>query len=139
MRLLFTHAHPAAERFNTALCRAAVETAKAKGHEVRLPDFCAGGGNPVMSTKERRSFDDDAPPPADLQPHIEALQWAKGLIFIYPTRWYSKPAILKGWIDRIWRPGITFTVPTPTQPMRPALTHVRRIGVIAKLGSPWWF
>ena len=99
----------------------------------------APGGQPCESTKERRSFDDDAPPPADLQPHIEALQWAKGLIFIYPTRWYSKPAILKGWIDRIWRPGITFTVPTPTQPMRPALTHVRRIGVIAKLGSPWWF
>ena len=139
MRLLFIHAHPVPESFSTALCTTAVETAREKGHEVRLIDLCAEGFNPVMSTEERRIYNDGGPPPADLQPHIEALQWAEALIFVYPTWWYSQPAILKGWMDRVWRPGITFTVPTPSPPMRPALTNVRLIGVITTLGSPWWF
>ena len=139
MRLLFIHAHPVPESFNTALCKAAVETARAKGHEVRLIDLYADGFNPVMSTEERRAYHDDGPPPPDVAPHIAALQWAEGLIFVYPTWWYAQPAMLKGWMDRVWRPGVTFSVPTPSEPMRPALTQVRLIGVITTLGSPWWF
>lgn len=139
MRLLFIHAHPVPESFNTALCKAAVETARAKGHEVRLIDLYAEGFNPVMSAEERRAYHDDGPPPPDVAPHIAALQWAEGLIFVYPTWWYAQPAMLKGWMDRVWRPGVTFSVPTPSEPMRPALTQVRLIGVITTLGSPWWF
>lgn len=139
MRLLFIHAHPVPESFNTALCMAAVDTARARGHEVRLIDLYAEGFNPVMSADERRHYHDDGPPPPDVAPHIEALHWAEGLIFVYPTWWYSQPAMLKGWMDRVWRPGVTFTVPTPTEPMRPALTNVRLVGVITTLGSPWWF
>lgn len=139
MRLLFIHAHPVPESFNSALCKAAVETARAKGHEVRLIDLYAEGFNPVMSAEERRAYHDDGPPPPDVAPHIAALQWAEGLIFVYPTWWYAQPAMLKGWMDRVWRPGVTFSVPTPSEPMRPALTQVRLIGVITTLGSPWWF
>jgi putative NADPH-quinone reductase len=139
MRLLIIHAHPVPESFNAALARAVVETAQAGGHEVRLIDLHAEGFNPVMSAEERRRYHDPGPPPADVQPHIDALQWAEGLIFVYPTWWYSQPAMLKGWMDRVWRPGVTFTVPTPTEPMRPALTNVRLIGVVTTLGSPWWF
>ncbi|WP_135450403.1 NAD(P)H-dependent oxidoreductase [Tabrizicola caldifontis] len=139
MRLLFVHAHPVPESFNSALCKAAVDTALARGHDVRLIDLHAEGFDPVMSTKERRLYNEEGPPPPDLRPHVEALQWAEGLIFVYPTWWYSQPAILKGWMDRVWRPGITFTLPTPTQAMRPALTNVRLIGVITTFGSPWWF
>ncbi len=139
MRLLFIHAHPVPESFNTALCKAAVETARAKGHEVRLIDLYAEGFNPVMSAEERRAYHDDGPPPPDVAPHIAALQWAEGLIFVYPTWWYAQPAMLKGWMDRVWRPGVTFSVPTPSEPMRPALTQLRLIGVITTLGSPWWF
>jgi putative NADPH-quinone reductase len=139
MRLLVIHAHPVPESFNSALARAVVETATQRGHEVRLIDLHAEGFNPVMSAEERRRYNDAGPPPADVAPHIAALQWAEGLIFVYPTWWYSQPAMLKGWMDRVWRPGVTFTVPTPTEPMRPALTNVRLIGVVTTLGSPWWF
>ena len=139
MRLLFIHAHPVPESFGTALCQAAMEVARTNGHEVRLIDLHAEGFNPVMSMEERRVYNDGGPPPPDLLPHIEPLQWAEGLIFTYPTWWNSQPAILKGWMDRVWRPGIAFTIPTPTQPMRPALTNVRLIGVITTLGAPWWF
>jgi NAD(P)H dehydrogenase (quinone) len=139
MRLLFVHAHPVPESFNTALCRAAVAAARAAGHDVRLTDLHAQGFDPVMSADERRVYNDAGPAPADVAPHIADLQWAEGLILVYPTWWYAQPAILKGWFDRVWRPGVTFTVPAPGAPMRPALTNIRLIGVISTLGSPWWF
>jgi putative NADPH-quinone reductase len=139
MRLLVVHAHPVPESFNAALCRAAVETARQKGHDVRLIDLHADGFNPVMTAEERRGYTEDVPIPPDLRPHVEALQWAEGLILVYPTWWYSQPAILKGWIDRVWRPGITFTLRTQTEPLRGALHNVRLIGVITTFGSPWWF
>lgn len=138
MRLLVIHAHPVPESFNSALCKVAVDTARAQGHEVRLIDLYAEGFNPVMSAEERRAYHDDGPPPPDVAPHIAALQWAEGLIFVYPTWWYAQPAMLKGWMDRVWRPGVTFTVPSSGAPMRPALSNVRLIGVITTFGAPWW-
>ena len=138
MRLLVIHAHPVPESFNGAWCKVAVDNARAQGHEVRLIDLYAEGFNPVMSAEERRAYQDDGPPPPDIAPHIAALQWAEGLIFVYPTWWYAQPAMLKGWMDRVWRPGVTFTVPSPGAPMRPALTNVRLIGVITTFGAPWW-
>lgn len=139
MRLLIVHAHPVPGSFNTALFRAAVETARAKGHDVRAIDLYAEGFNPVMSAAERSTYTVNGPLPHDVASHVEALQWAEGLILVYPTWWYSQPAILKGWMDRVWRPGITFMLSTATEPMRPALTNVRLIGVITTFGSPWWF
>ena len=138
MRLLVIHAHPVPESFNGALCKVAVDSARAQGHEVRLIDLYAEGFNPVMSAEEHRAYQDDGPPPPDVAPHIAALQWAEGLIFVYPTWWYAQPAMLKGWMDRVWRPGVTFTVPSPGAPMRPALTNIRLIGVITTFGAPWW-
>jgi NAD(P)H dehydrogenase (quinone) len=139
MRLLVIHAHPVPESFNSTLCRTIVQTAEAGGHDVRLLDLYAEGFDPVMSADERRAYHGDSPPDPVVAQHIAHLKWAEGLIFVYPTWWYAQPAMLKGWMDRVWRPGVTFTVPTPTEPMRPALTNVRLIGVVTTLGSPWWF
>ena len=139
MRLLFLHAHPVPESFNTVLCTAAVEAARAQGHDVRLIDLCAQGFNSVMSADERRGYTEDVPLPADLVPHVEALRWAEGLILVYPTWWYAQPAILKGWIDRVWRPGIAFTLHEEGNRLRAGLTNIRLIGVITTFGSPWWF
>ena len=139
MRLLFIHAHPVPESFNTALCTAAVDSARACGHEVLLIDLHAEAFNPVMSADERRGYTKPGPVPADLAHHVQALQWAEGLILVYPTWWYAQPAILKGWMDRVWRPGIAFTLHEEGQRLRPALANVRLIGVISSFGSPWWF
>jgi NAD(P)H dehydrogenase (quinone) len=139
MRILFVHAHPVPESFNRALCTTALETARAQGHDVRLIDLHAEGFNPVMSTDERRGYTEDVPIPADLVHQVEALQWAEGLILVYPTWWYSQPAILEGWMDRVWRPGIAFTLHEEGQRLRPALANIRLIGVITSFGSPWWF
>jgi NAD(P)H dehydrogenase (quinone) len=139
MRLLFVHANPVPESFGAALFRTAVEAAREAGHDVRLIDLHDEGFDPVMGAEERRGYTGEGPVPADLVHHVEALQWAEGLILVYPTWWYAQPAILKGWMDRVWRPGIAFSLRTPTAPLRGALTNVRLVGVITTFGSAWWF
>lgn len=138
MRLLVILDHPVPESFSSALARTVVESARARGHEVRLIDLHAEGFNPVMSADERRCYHDPGAVPTDVQPHVQALLWAEGLVFVYPTWWSAQPAMLKGWIDRVWRPGVAFTVPPGSAQLRPALTHVRLIGVVTTFGAPWW-
>jgi putative NADPH-quinone reductase len=139
MRLLVVHAHPVPESFGRALCRTVVEAATAAGHDVRLIDLHAEGFDPVMGVDERRLYHDGDSTDPVIRAHIAHLQWAEGIVFVYPTWWYGQPAILKGWFDRVWRPGVTFTVPTQDAGMRPALTDVRFLGVVTTLGSPRWF
>ncbi|WP_210530124.1 NAD(P)H-dependent oxidoreductase [Rubellimicrobium arenae] len=137
MRLLVVHAHPVPESFGTALFRTVVEAAEAAGHEVRALDLCAEGFDPVMGAEERRGYNEGAPPrdPVLLR-HIRHLRWAEGIVFVYPTWWYGQPAILKGWLDRVWRTGVAFQL--GPKGLEPALTRIRVMGVVTTLGSSRW-
>jgi putative NADPH-quinone reductase len=46
--------------------------------------------------------------------------------------------MLKGWVDRVWRPGVAFHHHPAGGPIRPGLPQVRLLGVVTTLGSPWW-
>ena len=137
MRLLVVHAHPVAESYGAALFRAAVEAAEGAGHEVRALDLHAEGFDPVMGAEERRGYHEGREPEDPvLQCHIAHLRWAEGIVLVYPTWWYGQPAMLKGWMDRVWRTGVAFHL-TPGG-LRPALTHIRLLGVVTTLGSSRW-
>jgi len=72
--------------------------------------------------------------------HVEALQWAEGWVAIYPTWFYGLPAMLKGWLDRVWLPGVTFQVATAKKrTIRGELQNIRRFVGITTSGSPWWW
>jgi putative NADPH-quinone reductase len=138
MRLLVVLAHPAPESFSHALARTVTDAARAAGHDVHLIDLCADGFDPVLSAGERRQYHAPDRLSPDLRPHVDALRQAEGLILVYPTWWNAPPAILKGWLDRVWRPGVAFADPAPGQALRPGLPGLRLIGVVTTLGSPWW-
>ena len=111
MRLLVVFSHPCPESFGAALFETACRTLRAAGHELRCHDLYAEGFNPVLSTEERRQYlTDTAAIIAKHPEHIDNLQWAEGLVVIYPTWYYGPPAMLKGWLERVWLPGITFEV-----------------------------
>ena len=133
MRLLFVYAHPDAASY-TAACRdAALQAGQAAGHAVKLIDLYADSFGPALSAEEWRSYPDPDAIPDKLTPHIEALQWAEGLIFLHPTWWSGPPAILKGWCDRVLRPGVAFHV--HGNALRPGLPNIRLLGVITSLGA----
>jgi putative NADPH-quinone reductase len=137
MRVLVVHAHPVAESFSTALFRVAVDTLAERGHEVRPVDLYAQGFDPVMRRQERIDYHTRGHNVAPVAAALAELKWAEGLIFVYPTWWYSQPAMLKGWIDRVWVPHETFTLPEGNQPIRGLMTNIRLLGGISTYGAPW--
>lgn len=141
MRLLLVYCHPDPESFCAAILSTATTALQAAGHELRVIDLYAEGFNPVMSLAERRSYlADTAQNIAGVASHVEALKWAEGWIALYPTWYYGLPAMLKGWLDRVWLPGVTFQVATAKQrTIRGELQHIRRFVGITTSGSPWWW
>ena len=135
MRLLFVHAHPSPDSFTTACRDTALQAAQAHGHETKLIDLYAENFQPSLRPDEWLSLPDPDAIDESLTPHIEALQWAEGLIFTHPTWWGGPPAILKGWLDRTLRPGIAFHIHGKT--MRPGLQNIRLLGVLTSLGATW--
>ncbi len=139
MRVLLVHAHPVAESFNATLYKIACETLRAAGHDVRGIDLYAEDFPAIMTRQQRLEYHIQGANEAGLAPHIEALRWAEALIFIYPTWWYGLPAMLKGWLDRVWLPHVTFSMPEGNQPIRGLMTNIRWLGIITTYGSPWWW
>lgn len=139
MRILVVFAHPVEESFGRAIFRRLVASLEAAGHEVRPLDLYAEGFDPVLSADERRDYHAPGRNERRVAAEIERLRWAEGLIFVYPTWWYSLPAMLKGWIDRVWVPFVTFDLPSGRRPVRGKMDNLRLLGGISTYGSPWWW
>ena len=58
-------------------------------------------------------------------------------MFVFPTWWYGMPAMLKGYIDRVWVPGVAFEAPAAAGRCR-SCSNIMRFGVVTTYGSPWW-
>jgi putative NADPH-quinone reductase len=87
-----------------------------------------------MSCDERRTHKEPGVAP-DLQRYADDLRWAQALVLVYPTWWSGQPAMLKGWIDRVWVAGVAWDLPPDANIVRPLLRGVRRIVVITGHGS----
>ncbi len=139
MRWLVVYCHPVPESFCAGLRDAAMDVLQRRGEEVRLVDLYAEGFDPVMGPEERRAYNDRAPSDPALAPHIENLKWAEAILFVYPTWWYGLPAMLKGWLDRVWATDVAFKLPDEGARIVSLMPHVKRIGVVTTCGAPWWW
>ena len=111
MRILVVHAHPVETSFNRALYNAALDALKEKGHEVDALNLYEDGFQAVMSREEREHYHDV---PGNLtpavKPYVDRLVAADAIVFIHPVWNYGYPAILKGFLDRIFLPGVSFVL-----------------------------
>jgi putative NADPH-quinone reductase len=141
MRLLVVFCHPDPDSYGAAIFRTACQALREAGHELRIIDLYAERFDPVFRLEEKRSYlTDTAQNIAGVALHVEALQWAEGWVAIYPTWFYGLPAMLKGWLDRVWLPGVTFQVATAKKrTIRGELGNIRRFVGITTSGSPWWW
>ena len=87
-------------------CATALDALATHGHDVRLTDLYADGFEPAMSCDERRTHKEPGAP--ELQRYADDLRWAQALVLVYPTWWSGQPAMLKGWIDRVWVAGVAW-------------------------------
>jgi NAD(P)H dehydrogenase (quinone) len=141
MKLLLVFCHPDPASYGAALRDAARDTLAAAGHELREIDLYAQGFNPVFSAAEKASYLNDTQRNIDgVAEHVDALKWAEGWLVIYPTWFYGPPAMLKGWMERVWLPGVTFRVAVAKQrTIGGELRNIRRFVGITTSGSPWWW
>ncbi|WP_371589414.1 NAD(P)H-dependent oxidoreductase [Streptomyces virginiae] len=116
MKTLIVHAHPEPKSLNSSLKDLAVSTLESAGHEVRVSDLYAmnwkavvdgadygpHASNPLrVASDSGRAFEAGALTP-DVFAEQEKLLWADTIIFQFPLWWYTMPAILKGWVDRVF-------------------------------------
>jgi putative NADPH-quinone reductase len=139
MRIHLVYAHPVPESFNAACRDAVIAALEAGGHEIDLLDLYAEGFDPVLSADERRAYHDIGANIATVEDLVARLRAADALVLVFPTWWYGLPAILKGWFDRVWAPGVSFTLSPDGGPIRPALTNIKKLAVVTTTGAPKWF
>jgi NAD(P)H dehydrogenase (quinone) len=123
MRVLIVYAHPEPTSFNGAMKDLAVETLSAAGHAVTVSDLYAQGFNPVAGAHDfthrsdpaRLDFGAEQAHAArtggfapDVRAEMDKLLAADLLILQFPFWWYSLPAMLKGWIDRVFAYGVAY-------------------------------
>jgi len=105
MKISVILAHPDSNSFNHAIAATAVETLQQNGHEVYLHDLYDEKFDPILPAEE---IPKDASLPPVIEKHCNEISKADGIIIIHPNWWGQPPAILKGWIDRIIRPGVAY-------------------------------
>ncbi|GEP06342.1 NAD(P)H-dependent oxidoreductase [Methylobacterium oxalidis] len=137
MNVLLIYCHPRTDSFCAALREAAIRTLESRGHAVEVRDLYAEGFEPALSEEERGRYYEEGADRGALASHIAALRRAEALVLVYPTWWFGLPAMLKGWIDRVWLPGVAFHLAGPGD-LQPRLTDIRRIAVVTTYGSPRW-
>ena len=138
MKCLVVIAHPLTDSLCHKLARTAIDALRAKGHEVSVEDLYQTEFSPSLTASERQSyygalFNADA-----LQSRIAQLLDAEAIVLVFPTWWFGFPAILKGWFDRVWAPGVAYDHASDLGPIKPRLGKPRRMLAITTLGSPWW-
>ena len=133
MRVLVLFAHPVETSFQAALHRAAIEALRQAGHEVDDCDLYAEGFNPVLSREERINYHDASVCRKPVERYVERLLAAEGLVLNFPVWNFGYPAILKGFFDRVFLPGVTFDLKDGR--IFPLLNRIRRVAAVSTYGG----
>ena len=135
MKVFVVHCHPDPDSLIAAARDRAVAALRDAGHEVRVTDLYAEGFRPELSAWERDHQLDPPDTKPDIGEHAAALRWCDALLLSYPTWWAGQPAMLKGWLDRVWVSGVAYVLPDGSDRIRPLLGNIRRIVVVTSHGS----
>lgn len=133
MRVLVVHAHPVTESFNGHLHRLIVARLTGAGHEVDDCDLYAEDFDPRLTREERLGYHDV---PDNIEPvrgYVERLVAADALVLSYPVWNFGYPAILKGFFDRVFLPGVSFKLADGK--VRPCLHNIKKVGVVTTYGG----
>ena len=105
MKISVILAHPNPGSFNHAIAAAALAALTRAGHKVAFHDLYAEAFDGILPHGEMAR---SASLPEDVRRHCDEIAEADGLVIVHPNWWGQPPAILKGWIDRVIRPGVAY-------------------------------
>ena len=138
MSILYIYSHPLEQSLHGAIKNRALEVL---GPDIDFLDLNAEGFNPVLSGQERALYHDQECNREQVQPYVDRLNAASTWILQFPTWNFGPPAILKGFLDRVFVPGSAFDLSNPKK-TAPLMTHLERVIGIVTYGQPrhiaWW-
>ncbi|MCB1488604.1 MAG: NAD(P)H-dependent oxidoreductase [Bauldia sp.] len=136
MRVLVVFAHPVETSFNAATHEEVLKGLKQAGHSVDDCDLYGEGFNPVLSREERLNYHDEAICRNPVQSYVDRLLAADALVLVHPVWNFGYPAILKGFFDRVFLPGVSFKLVDGK--VRPSLHNIRKLGAVVTYGGSRW-
>lgn len=132
-KILLVLAHPQVKSYCGALAQAYADGARESGAELRMLNLAELNFNPIGTGRHGQ--------PAELEPDLraaqESIQWAEHLVFVYPILWGTIPALLKGFIERVFLPGFAVNFHERT-PLWDKLLSGRSARLIVTLNTPPW-
>ena len=105
MKILIILANPTSESFNHAISEACIDRLTLKNHKVMFHDLYKEKFDPILPSEE---IPKDGNVDRVINEHCREIEQCDGIIIIHPNWWGQPPAILKGWIDRVLRPGVAY-------------------------------
>ncbi|MDB5586065.1 MAG: Azoreductase [Devosia sp.] len=141
MRVHVIHAHPVETSYNRTLFNTVVETLTANGHEVDALNLYDEGFGATLSREERLNYHEV---PGNLtpaiKPYVDRLMAAEALVFVHPVWNYGYPAILKGYFDRVFLPGVSFILEGGGDrgKLLPNLKHIKKVAFVTTYGGNRW-
>lgn len=133
-RILVILGHPAPKSYCRALSETYVAAARAAGHEVRQIALCELNFDPIL----HNGYASNQELEPDLLMARDALTWAQHIVFVYPIWWGAMPALLKGFIDRVFLPGFAFKYRTGS-PFWDRLLTGRSAHLLVTMDTPPWY
>jgi NAD(P)H dehydrogenase (quinone) len=134
MRVLVLYAHPVETSFNATLHAGILAALKSSGHDVDDCDLYREGFDPRLSREERLGYHDVGPNIEPVRTYVERLQAAEALVLSFPVWNFGYPAILKGFFDRVFLPGVSFEL-TGNGGVSPRLQHIRKLAAVTTYGG----
>ncbi|MFC1798380.1 NAD(P)H-dependent oxidoreductase [Thermodesulfobacteriota bacterium] len=105
MNISLILAHPDRQSFNHAIAETVNKRLRQNGHHVAYHDLYAEQFDPLLPADE---IPTDVLFPAKIESHCNEITSADGIVIVHPNWWGQPPAILKGWVDRVFRPDIAY-------------------------------
>ncbi|MFQ6549471.1 NAD(P)H-dependent oxidoreductase [Aestuariibius sp. 2305UL40-4] len=132
-RAMVLFAHPCEESFSAALHKRVVLALEGRGWEVDDCDLYAEDFSPVLTEAERRGYHEVPDNTGPVAAYVERLQAAEALVMVFPVWNFGYPAMLKGFLDRVFLPGVSFRLEDGH--VRPNLTKIRRLAAVTTYGG----
>lgn len=137
MKVLVVYAHPVETSFVAGLHEVAVRTLRAGGHTVDDCDLYAECFDPVLSREDRLNYHDVDRNRVAVADYAARLKSAEALVIIHPVWNFGFPAILKGYFDRVFLPGVSFDLGADGG-LTLTLQNLRRMASVCTYGADRW-
>jgi putative NADPH-quinone reductase len=134
LRILVLFAHPVETSFGAAAHAKMVEALSRRGHKIDDCDLNAEGFDPVMTRQDRIDYHDVTVNRRRVGPYVDRLLAAEALVFSFPVWNMGFPAILKGFVDKVFLPGVSFNLKDNGDYV-PCLHNIKRLGVVCTYGG----